>query len=699
MKTLLQKSILKKPAPFLFTLLMISGMGISRAQVSLPLSSPYLQNFDSIPGISGISYPEGWVAYNGNESDSIMNTGSGSSATGANYNYGSKIGLLGSGANFLPGAILLHIANTSGKVNLKISYDVIKMREQGRSNSFNLEISTTSPTSGFAPVTGGAYASNSIPENTVSNYMDIDLAALDNINGSVYIRWSYTDISGSGSRDGVALDNVEITWNEAGASILTTSVTALTGLDYIGSGPSAAQSFILSGSDLDGSDVTPELPLTSAFEISEYEGSNYSAVLTLSAYDGADKTIYARLKSGLAAGNYNDIISLSGGGATGMNVSVSGSATAPPANAGLFISEYIKGTSDNKYIEIYNGTGTAVDLSDYTIALYANGAMLPSNTQNLGQLLGTLPSGGVMVLRHNFANIHDSTIITYGSPVCNFNGNDAIVLKNNGVIIDIFGQTGCDPGTAWTAPGGFTTLDKTLIRNPEVCSGIAVNPADSCNAGSFPALATEWSVLPLNTVSNLGIHTTNCTMPPVSPVISLGAVSSGACVNVANMISVAYSAAGFEGAPAFTAQLSDASGNFTTPTASNTGSSPIILSVPANVLSTGNYSIRVISGTTSSDTAVFVAHSIPGGSITALNGSAISDVLCPGTEAIVNFTANTGLAPFILTLNDGNVDFILENINAAAGIPSEIPIEAGILITKTYTLTKIQDANGCTIEE
>ena len=33
----------------------------------------------------------------------------------------------------------------------------------------------------------------------------------------------------------------------------------------------------------------------------------------------------------------------------------------------LFISEYAEGSSDNKYIEIYNGTGTSIDLSDYEL--------------------------------------------------------------------------------------------------------------------------------------------------------------------------------------------------------------------------------------------------------------------------------------------------------------------------------------------
>lgn len=38
----------------------------------------------------------------------------------------------------------------------------------------------------------------------------------------------------------------------------------------------------------------------------------------------------------------------------------------------LFISEYSEGKSYNKYIEIFNGTGKIVDLSNYSLALFNN---------------------------------------------------------------------------------------------------------------------------------------------------------------------------------------------------------------------------------------------------------------------------------------------------------------------------------------
>ena len=49
----------------------------------------------------------------------------------------------------------------------------------------------------------------------------------------------------------------------------------------------------------------------------------------------------------------------------------------------LFFSEYAEGSSNNKYLEIYNGTGSDVDLSNYAIARYNNGSTTNDATINL----------------------------------------------------------------------------------------------------------------------------------------------------------------------------------------------------------------------------------------------------------------------------------------------------------------------------
>ena len=51
----------------------------------------------------------------------------------------------------------------------------------------------------------------------------------------------------------------------------------------------------------------------------------------------------------------------------------------------LFLSEYIEGSSNNKALEIYNGTGAAVDLlaGGYNIQMAFNGSAVPTLTINL----------------------------------------------------------------------------------------------------------------------------------------------------------------------------------------------------------------------------------------------------------------------------------------------------------------------------
>lgn len=175
----------------------------------------------------------------------------------------------------------------------------------------------------------------------------------------------------------------------------------------------------------------------------------------------------------------------------------------------LIISEYVEGSSNNKYLEIYNGTGVDVDLSTYSVTLHANGTSGITNTQNLSDLQPILLNGATIVLRNSGANLTTPIgVATYISSVCNFNGDDAVVLRKNGFEIDIFGVIGDDPGTAWTGAGGYSTLDKTLRRKSNVTGGVTVNPTGTGET-AFTTLTTEWDLFDINTVSDLGSHTAN----------------------------------------------------------------------------------------------------------------------------------------------------------------------------------------------
>lgn len=163
----------------------------------------------------------------------------------------------------------------------------------------------------------------------------------------------------------------------------------------------------------------------------------------------------------------------------------------------LFISEYIEGSSNNKAIEIYNGTGTVINLAanNYSIFISYNGG---SSTSNIN-LSGSIAPGDVYVLAHSSAN---AAILAQADQTgtVNYNGNDAVALRKNGVDIDVIGQIGFDPGTEW----GGSTADNTMQRKAYILHG------DGNGADAFTP-TTEWNVFAIDTVSGLGSHSTTCT--------------------------------------------------------------------------------------------------------------------------------------------------------------------------------------------
>lgn len=161
----------------------------------------------------------------------------------------------------------------------------------------------------------------------------------------------------------------------------------------------------------------------------------------------------------------------------------------------LLISEYIEGSGNNKAIELYNGTGQSIKLSGYQVAYHQNGSTTVSGTVNLS---GTVAAGDVVVV-YNPSSA--SGIVSKGdiaSTVIQHNGDDTIVLKKNGTIIDSFGQIGFDPGTAWTV-NGVSSVDKTLVRKSTVTIG------DTNATNSFDPSA-QWTAYPVDTFTYLGSH-------------------------------------------------------------------------------------------------------------------------------------------------------------------------------------------------
>ncbi|KZN45573.1 ExeM/NucH family extracellular endonuclease [Pseudoalteromonas luteoviolacea] len=175
-----------------------------------------------------------------------------------------------------------------------------------------------------------------------------------------------------------------------------------------------------------------------------------------------------------------------------------------PAHAEVLISEYVEGSSYNKAIEIYNNNETEVDLSNYRLQFYFNGNTTAGTSISLE---GMLAGKQTHVLVHARASEELRLKAQQQKDGSWFNGDDAIVLTNNGVVVDSIGQIGVDPGSSWSDQG-VSTKDKTLIRFASVATGDVV-------ADDEFVPSVQWEALPKDDFSNIGFHnSTDPTEPP-----------------------------------------------------------------------------------------------------------------------------------------------------------------------------------------
>ncbi len=167
-----------------------------------------------------------------------------------------------------------------------------------------------------------------------------------------------------------------------------------------------------------------------------------------------------------------------------------GKSEKPVKAASLFFSEYLEGSSRNKCLEIYNGTGDAVDLTDWSIQIYNNGNSTAAATFFPDGVV--INDDDVLVICNSAS---DSVMLDLSdvllNAATNFNGNDDIVLVDpEGAFIDVIGTIGSalDFGT-----------NQSFVRNCEISEGRA--------DGSRLFIPTdEWEIQEVDDVTDLGMH-------------------------------------------------------------------------------------------------------------------------------------------------------------------------------------------------
>ena len=223
----------------------------------------------------------------------------------------------------------------------------------------------------------------------------------------------------------------------------------------------------------------------------------------------------------------------------------------------IFISEYVEGWNNNKSMELYNPTQSAITLDNvYRLIRWSNGNSA-ANTDPLYvlPLTGTIQPYKVMVMIQDTTKPGQDTMVwpalrkkatwlapydyggtTPGGNVVFWNGDDAVSVQKKisgtWTDIDIFGDIGVRPknwqGTyspsgAWTDTkpyvagiGIYLTKSKALKRKHTVKHGVdratMITYGNTSTGGvpdSFYALL-EYDTLPVNFFDSLGQHWCDC---------------------------------------------------------------------------------------------------------------------------------------------------------------------------------------------
>lgn len=182
---------------------------------------------------TGLSDGSSHFGGNFNTGDYAKGASAGGVFSGGVYSFGvasgdSAVGIQPTGSDWTPGTIILKIENNTGYDvdSVYLGYDLYINNNEGRGNSFNVAYSVNDSTS-FTNISALNDTSIETSQGSVNwiqyaKYAEVSVS-LD-AGDFLYIEWSGADVTGSGSRDEFALDNI--------SAILIGDTTASSGSVY-----------------------------------------------------------------------------------------------------------------------------------------------------------------------------------------------------------------------------------------------------------------------------------------------------------------------------------------------------------------------------------------------------------------------------------------------------------------------------------
>ncbi len=354
---------------------------------------------------------------------------------------------------------------------------------------YNFEISTNA-TSGFT-----------------TSSITLPVGVGNAISTTIYIRlYPYTyptyDYSGNLTltSTGATSKTVSVTGRSMYKPVLSTSTTSLTSFNYfVGAGPSAQQSFTISGTDIIDP-VTITAPTN--YEISTYNGTSFSGQSSITLYPSYyslySTTIYVRLKSGLTAGTYGGNLTCTSTSAATKTISLSGSVTSQPVvnvsttsltgfryNLGSGPSTEkmftVSGSSLSSIIFIYAPT-------NYEISTNGGSAFAATSSIVLPQSGGTVAATNIYVrLKAGLAegNYNENVTIASSTTPNQLVSLSGTVVNPNGITVSETALSGMD----YIAGNGPSNEKSVVMSGGGISSLVIVTATDNfeISTGSGPA--------------------------------------------------------------------------------------------------------------------------------------------------------------------------------------------------------------------
>ena len=331
-------------------------------------------------------------------------------------------------------------------------------------------------------------------------------------NVSVYVRMKAGLSQGSigpeqltVSTTGFTAQTISLSGTVTTRPVITLSTSSLSGFTYtFSAGPSAQQSFTVSGTNLSGN-VTLTAP--SHYEISLTSGSGFTSSISLTPSGGtlSSTTIYVRLKVSLGVGTYNETLTATSQYAVTKNLSLNGNVTAAatltttPSWLACFI--YTSGSGPSAS-QTFSLTGSNLGTNTVTVTAPTN-FEVSTNGTTFSNSFTLTPSGGT-VNQTVYVRLKSALAVgTYGPSNVSLACTGAVTKT-----VALSGQV-VSSATVLVSRNTVTGFGYQVGSGPSPVQSLTVSGA---SLGSNNIVVTPPSNYEISTSPNLGFQSTALTL-------------------------------------------------------------------------------------------------------------------------------------------------------------------------------------------